>query len=69
MGRWVLWGWVSLAVIVAGLFLVFVLYSRIVIGVGLQEQFALLKLPESLMPGGCGLAPFSRWENSPSARI
>ena len=43
MGRWVLWGWVSLAVIVAGLFLGFVLYSRIVIGVGLQEQFALLK--------------------------
>ncbi|MEE2602120.1 MAG: hypothetical protein VX595_03560 [Pseudomonadota bacterium] len=49
MGRWVLWGWVSLAVIVTGLFLGFVLYSRIVIGVGLQEQFALLKLPESLI--------------------
>lgn len=49
MGRWVLWGWVALAVIVVGLVLGFVLYTRIVIGIGLQDQHALLHLPEALI--------------------
>jgi len=49
MGRWVLWGWVALAVIVVGLVLGFVLYTRIVIGIGLQDQYALLHLPETLI--------------------
>jgi hypothetical protein len=49
MGRWILWGWVALAVIVVGLVLGFVLYTRIVIGIGLQDQRALLHLPETLI--------------------
>ena len=49
MGRWILWGWVALAVIVVGLVLGFVLYTRIVIGIGLQDQHALLHLPETLI--------------------
>lgn len=49
MERWVLWGWVALAVIVLGLVLGFVLYTRIVIGIGLQDQKALLHLPETLI--------------------
>jgi len=49
MGRWVLWGWVALAVIVVGLVLGFVLYTRIVIGIGLKDQHALLHLPEALI--------------------
>ena len=49
MGRWVLWGWVALAIVVVGLVLGFVLYTRIVIGIGLQDQHALLHLPEALI--------------------
>ncbi|WP_300523582.1 hypothetical protein [Alcanivorax sp.] len=49
MGRWVLWGWVALAIVVVGLVLGFVLYTRIVIGIGLQDQQALLHLPEALI--------------------
>lgn len=49
MGRWILWGWVALAIIVVGLVLGFMLYTRIVIGIGLQDQHALLHLPETLI--------------------
>ncbi len=49
MGRWVLWGWVALAIVVVGLVLGFVLYTRIVIGIGLHDQHALLHLPEALI--------------------
>jgi len=49
MGRWVLWGWAALAIVVVGLVLGFVLYTRIVIGIGLHDQHALLHLPEALI--------------------
>ena len=49
MGRWVLWGWIALIVIVVGLVLGFVLYTRIIIGIGLKEQAAILQLPEELV--------------------
>ena len=48
LGRWILFGWLFLLIVVLGLVGGFLLYTRVVIGVSLTDQFALLKLPAEL---------------------
>lgn len=48
LGRWILFGWLFLLIVVLGLAGGFLLYTRVVIGVSLTDQFALLKLPAEL---------------------
>ncbi|MDX1458130.1 MAG: hypothetical protein R3276_11125 [Marinobacter sp.] len=48
IGRWIWVGWLVLTVAVIGLLAGFMLYTRLVIGVELSDQPALLKLPQAL---------------------
>lgn len=49
MGRVILWGWIALIAIVLGLVIGFILYSRLVVGIGLTDQLATLRLPPNLV--------------------
>ncbi|MEQ9545669.1 MAG: hypothetical protein RIK85_06660 [Marinobacter sp.] len=48
LGRWILYGWLFLLVLALGLVVGFLLYTRVIIGVSLTDQFALLRLPTEL---------------------
>lgn len=48
LGRWILYGWLFLLVLALGLVVGFLLYTRVIIGVSLTDQFALLRLPAEL---------------------
>lgn len=49
MGRWVLYGWVVLIVVLLGLVVGYLLYSRLLLSLTLEDQAALLNLPENLV--------------------
>ncbi|EON91192.1 hypothetical protein MARLIPOL_14870 [Marinobacter lipolyticus SM19] len=48
LGRWILYGWLFVLVVALGLLGGFMLYTRVIIGVSLTDQFALLRLPAEL---------------------
>lgn len=48
LGRWILYGWLFVLIVALGLLGGFMLYTRVVIGVSLTDQFALLRLPAEL---------------------
>lgn len=49
LGRWVVWGWAILLIIIVGGVIGFMLYTRLVIGIKLHKQPAMLMLPPSLV--------------------
>lgn len=48
LGRWILYGWLFVLILALGLVGGFLLYTRVIIGVSLTDQFALLRLPSEL---------------------